>query len=631
VAATPRLVAAVYFSTMATTALGIELQARELLSRLTPAEKLRLLAGNQDLYRDMLGAATGDYRPPLYSAAAVSRLGLGGLYFVDGPRGVARGVSTCFPVPVARAASFDYDVEERVGEAIGREARAHGANVCLAPCLNLLRHPAWGRAQETYGENSEHIGEMGAAFVRGLQRHVMGCAKHFACNSIETSRFEVDVRVSPDVLDCVYLPHFKRVVDEGVAGVMSAYNAVNGEWCGQNRRLLTSILKQRWGFDGFVVSDWVFGIRDGVAAINAGLDLEMPARIFIDDRVAVALGRGLIPQARIDDAALRLIRQQVRFAGAGDGEYGTHVVACDEHRALAREVAARSIVLLRNEAVPNSAGPADVTAGAATGASGRPVLPLEPRSLRRLAVIGRLADVPTTGDHGSSKVTAPYVVTPLEGICSALEPLGVKVLYDDGSQPQRAGEVAAGADAAIVVAGYDYRDEGEYMGTFPPPGFGKLLPRPPLRLVPKALVAAERLRLGDAGALRGGGDRRSLTLHEDEEALIQTVAAANSHTVVVLVCGSAVLMERWRHSVPGILILWYAGMEGGHALADVILGRSKPTGRLPFAIPSSSDHLPSFDPDAAIAEYGKLHGQALLDHLGVPAAYPYGFGLTYQG
>ena len=169
---------------------------------MTPAERLRLLAGDQDLYKDMLGAAgpagdAADYQPPLYSAAAVPRLGLGGLYFVDGPRGVARGVSTCFPVAIARAASFDYDLEERVGEAIGREARAQGANVCLAPCLNLLRHPGWGRAQETYGENSEHIGEMGAAFVRGLQRHVMGCAKHFACNSIEDSRFKVDVRVQP--------------------------------------------------------------------------------------------------------------------------------------------------------------------------------------------------------------------------------------------------------------------------------------------------------------------------------------------------------------------------------------------------------------------------------------------------
>jgi len=329
--------------------------------------------------------------------------------------------------------------------------------------------------------------------------------------------------------------------------------------------------------------------------------------------VAKAVQRGLVSQARVDDAALRLIRQQLRFATIGDGEYGAGVIGCDGHRALAREAAAKGIVLLRNEAV-----------------QGRPVLPLRQQELGRLAVIGRLADTPNTGDRGSSKVTAPYVVTPLGGLRAALRPLGAEVLHDDGSQPERAAQLAADADAAIVVAGYDWRDEGEYMGEFPPPGFKKLLPRPPLKLIPKALVAAARLRRTKAGIL-GGGDRRSLTLRDDEETLIRSVAAVNSRTIVVLVCGSAVLMERWRHSVSGIVILWYPGMEGGHALADILLGHEKPTGRLPFAIPTSADHLPPFDPDASVVEYGEFHGQALLDHLGVPAAYPYHFGLTYAG
>jgi beta-glucosidase len=647
---------------MGTVAPEIEARARGLLERLQPAEKLRLIAGDHDLYKDMLAAAAAGFTPPLWSAAAVPRLGLRGLHMTDGPRGVTHGVSTCFPVAIARAASFDYALEERVGEAIGREARAHGANVCLAPCLNILRHPGWGRAQETYGEDSGRIGEMGAAFVRGLQGHVLGCVKHFACNSIEESRFQVDVRVKPDVLERVYLPHFKRVVDEGVAAVMSAYNSVNGEWCGQNRYLLTTVLKERWGFDGFVVSDWVFGIRDGVAAVNAGLDLEMPARIFMDNRVANALSRGLITQERVDDAVLRLIRQQLRAETFADGGYGAEVIACQEHRSLAREAAAKSIVLLRNEAfAPTTAaaggaasraggvaGGAGGVAGGAGGVAGAggprgagpgagdmaagsppPVLPLDPGGLRRLAVIGRLADTPNTGDHGSSKVTAPYVVTPLAGLRSALEPLGIHVVHDEGASAERAAALAAQADAAIVVAGYDYRDEGEYAGRYPPPGFEKLLPRPPLKLIPKALVVAARMRRG--GAIPGGGDRRSLELHAGEEALIRSVATANRRTIVVLVCGSAVIMERWRHSVPGILILWYAGMEGGHALADVILGRRRPTGRLPFAIPTCADHLPPFDPGASTVEYGELHGQALLDQLGVPAAYPYGFGLTYGG
>jgi len=149
-----------------------------------------------------------------------------------------------------------------------------------------------------------------------------------------------------------------------------------------------------------------------------------------------------------------------------------------------------------------------------------------------------------------------------------------------------------------------------------------------------AVVSAGRFagaRLFGRGGMVGGDDRTSLTLAPSDEALLLAVAAANKRTVAVVMCGSAVLMERWRHAVPGILLLWYPGMEGGHALADIVLGRRAPTGRLPFPIPTSEEHLPFFDPDATTIEYGPLHGQALLDHLGVPAAYPYGFGLSYSG
>ena len=629
---------------------ALETRARDLLGRLILAEKLGLLTGDQDFYQFALAAEDKHQQRHLDCAAAVPRLGLGGIRFIDGPRGVTCGRATCFPVPMARAATFDYELEERVGEAIGREARASGANLLGAPCINLLRHPAWGRAQETYGDDSGHIGEMGAAFVRGVQKHVMACAKHFACNSAENARFQVDVRVAPEVLDTVYLPHFHRVVRgsvaagdggagdggatgsgaadggavtggaaDGVAAVMSAYNSVNGEWCGQNHTLLTTILKEGWGFDGFVVSDWVFGIRDGVKAVNAGLDLEMPARLFMGDKLVKAVERGEVPLERIDDAALRLIRQQLRFAEVGDGDYGPEVIACDKHRALAREVATRAIVLLRNELV-----------------DGRPVLPLATGGagggagdLRRLAVIGNLAAVPNTGDRGSSNVTAPYVVTPLEGLRTALAPLGGQVVHDPGTDPVRAAKAAEAADAALVVVGYDYRDEGEFMGGFPPPGFKKLLPRPPLRSLPRVLPALLAMVRGK-GAIAAGGDRTSLTLKPADEALVAAVAAANKRTIVVLMCGSAVLMERWRHSVPGILILWYPGMEGGHALADIVLGKRNPSGRLPFSIPTSEDHLPPFDREATVMEYGPLHGQALLDSLGLPAAYPYGFGLNYR-
>ncbi|MCX8032205.1 MAG: glycoside hydrolase family 3 C-terminal domain-containing protein [Thermoleophilia bacterium] len=610
------------------------IRARELCRLLTLEEKLRMLAGSADFYDFALASPSFEQPRPIVVAAAVPRFGLPGIRFTDGPRGVTAGVCTCFPVPIARAATFDYKLEEQIGEAIGREARALGANFVAAPCLNLLRHPAWGRAQETYGENPGHVGEMGAAFVRGLQRHAMACVKHYACNNQDNTRYLLDVRISEEVLEKVYLPHFRRVVEEQPASVMAAYNRVNGEYCAENPFLLTTVLKERWGFAGFVMSDFVFAIRDGVKAINAGLDLEMPSPLFMGLRLKKAVVKGKVSLARVDDAVCRIIGQQLRFATVGDAEHGPEVVACERHRALAREAATRAIVLLRNEVVYEGARAARTGQGGA-----RPTLPLDPAHLNMVAVIGRLAAVPNTGDRGSSNVISPYVVTPLEGLKTALEPQGVRVIYDSGRSPMRAAALAAEADAAIVVVGYDYRDEGEAVGAPPPPGFWRHLPPPPPSKLPRLARQLWRLAGSQAAARRAaakdlhshfpGGDRRALTLHEEDEDLILAVAAAKPRTIVVLMCGSPVLMERWREKVPAILILWYPGMDGGHALADIVLGKRAPSGRLPFAIPTSADHLPYFDPDAVEVEYGPLHGQALLDHLGVKAAFPCGFGLTY--
>jgi beta-glucosidase len=179
------------------------------------------------------------------------------------------------------------------------------------------------------------------------------------------------------------------------------------------------------------------------------------------------------------------------------------------------------------------------------------------------------------------------------------------------------------------VVGYASDDEGERLGgDFPPAAVKPLLPPIPPDLAGRVDRALAAMAAGQS-PVGVGGDRASLHLHDADEALIHAVAVGNPQTVVAIECGSAVLMERWRHAVPAILILWYPGMEGGHAFADILLGRARPTGRLPFAVPISEDHLPPFDPDAVRIDYGPLHGQRLLDHLGVEAAYPFGFGLTY--
>ncbi len=323
-------------------------RARAVVAAMTRDEKLHEVAGSLPL--SGLPELLWNYNSVPFRAGGSARHGVPELRFTDGPRGVALGRSTCFPVPMARGATWDVALEERVGEVMGVEARAQGANLLGAVCINALRHPAWGRAQETYGEDPHHLGEMGAALVRGIQRHAMACVKHFACNSIEDSRFRVDVRVGERALREVYLPHFRRCVDEGAAAVMSAYNKLNGTYCGGHADLLTRILRDEWGFEGFVLSDWVFGTR-GPGDLAAGLDLEMPTRAWFGRPLRRALDGRRVPAEALDAAVARLVATKLRFEHVGQGAYGPDVVACAAHRELAREVAARSLVLLQNLSV----------------------------------------------------------------------------------------------------------------------------------------------------------------------------------------------------------------------------------------------------------------------------------------
>lgn len=203
--------------------------AAALVAGMTEDERLGCLDGDTPFWEGMTDMVAGGYHEHTWPAARVPRLGIPGIAFSDGPRGVVIDHATCFPVPMARGATWDAELEERIGETIGIELRAVGATLFGGVCVNLLRHPGWGRAQETYGEDPLLVGEMGAALTRGVQRHAMACVKHFACNSIENARFQVDVQVDDRVLHEVYLPHFRRVVDEGVASVMSAYNAVHDQ------------------------------------------------------------------------------------------------------------------------------------------------------------------------------------------------------------------------------------------------------------------------------------------------------------------------------------------------------------------------------------------------------------------
>jgi beta-glucosidase len=590
--------------------------ARRVVEALTEEERLWCLDGDAPTWAGLsyLGEHDGYHRMP-FTAAAVDRVGIPGVHFADGPRGCVVGNATAFPVSMARGATWDPELEERVGDAIGRELRAVDADLTGAVCVNVLRHPAWGRAQETYGEDPHHVGEMGAALTRGLQRHVMACVKHFACNSMENARFSVDIEVDEVALHEVYLPHFRRIVDEGVASVMTAYNSVNSEWCGQSHALIADVLRGEWGFEGFVISDWIFGLRDAGPSVAAGLDIEMPYRMVRARDLAGALERGEATWDQVDAAVTRVLATLLRFDEILSAPAPPRdVLGALEHRELAREVAARSVVLLRNEPVAGSA-----------------VLPLAPHTT--VAVIGDLADRVNLGDGGSSDVWDLECRTVLDGLRLAVD----VVSHDEGTDPGAAAEVAGRADVAVVVAGYTYLDEGEYIGKTDP-SLSALFPAADApdeveryhRQLADVPPTEKPERLGERP--RGfsvGGDRTSLRLHPGDVELIRAVAAANPRTVVVIQAGSAVVVDEWIDDVAAVAQAWYGGCHAGTGLADVLVGEVNPSARLPFSVPRHEDDLPAFDRDATSFRYDRWHGWWHLDRHGTDPAFPFGFGLSY--
>lgn len=587
----------------------IDAKARELLTQLSLDEKIKMMSGDVHFWAgmaDMLGE--GGYADHPWIAGAISRLGIPGVRFVDGPRGVIMDGATTFPVSMGRGATFDPELEERVGDVIGKELRAMGGNFFGGVCINLLRHPAWGRAQETYGEDPYQLGEFGAALTRGVQRHIMACAKHYALNSMENARFSVDVTIEPRPLHEIYLRHFKRAVEQGVASIMSAYNSVNGEWAGQNYDLLTAILKDQWGFEGFVMTDFIFGMRDSKKAALAGQDVEMPFAMIHNRDLKGLVERGEVPVERIDDAALRVLRQQIRFAqGRDPKDYPLNVVGSDAHRNVAREVAEKSIVLLKNEGG---------------------LLPL--KGIEKMAVIGKLTDTPNTGDGGSSNTRPAHVVTPLQGLREALGDK-VEIAHYAGSDPAEAARLALEADVVVLVVGYTHHDEGEFISPDSMAELSKNFPAPTPEEMPIAQAMAAQMSANNTieAAMPPGGDRKLLTLHPNDEALIQAVAAANPHTVVAMMGGSAIITENWREKVPAILMLWYPGMEGGHAFASILTGKVNPSGKLPCVFAKRAEDLPYYDMNAKAITYDLWHGYRKLERDGAVPAFPFGFGLSY--
>ncbi len=465
-----------------------------------------------------------------------------------------------------------------------------------AVCFNLLRHPAWGRAQETYGEDPFHLGVMGAALGTGIQAHnVVATVKHFALNSMENARFKVDVKIDERALHEVYLPHFKHALAAGVATVMSAYNKMNGEYCGQNRELLTDILRGEWGFDGFVHSDWVMGVYQSYGAA-AGLDVENPEPRVFGKNLVKAVEDGHIEPQAIDLACRRILRVIYRFACAEDPlpAYTHDMVAQPAHIAVALEAAEKSAVLLTNNGC----------------------LPLSRAKVKKLAVLGRLAALENTGDDGSSRVRPPYVITALEGLTQALGKDAI--LTGEEGDIEAARNAASAADAVVVVVGTTRFDEGEFI-----PGdiaLGQVE-------MPDSPASGDAHQGARPNAI--GGDRTELSLPADQVALIEAAASTGKPVIVVIVSGSAILVEGWHDQAGAILQTFYSGMEGGKALAKLLFGDISPSGKLPFTVARAAEDYPFFDRDADEIEYGYYHGYTLMDQAGKTPRFAFGHGLSY--
>ncbi len=525
--------------------------------------------------------------------------GIPGLMVADGPHGIRKQAgpaealglfesvpATCFPPAVTLASTWDPELAEEVGRAVGAEARALGVGVVLGPGLNLKRHPCCGRTFEYFSEDPLLSGRMAAGVVRGIQSAGVGaCVKHFAVNNQETRRMTLDAVVDERTLRELYLRGFEIAVTEARPwAVMCAYNRVDGEYCSDSRRLLTRILREEWGFDGLVMSDWG-ATNDRVAALDAGMDLEMPSSAGANDGpVGDAVGCGRLDGGAVDRSAVRVAALAMRAAAAvPDPGAGERVDArlAEGHHALARRVAAEGTVLLANDGV----------------------LPLAPGV--SVAVIGAFAVEPRFQGTGSSQVAPVRLDTALDALRAhsgegrALGAVRYAAGYDASSGGTsdalvaEAVHAARGADVALVFAGLPAPYESE------------------------------------------GFDRTHLCLPDGHTRLIEAVCGANPATVVVLSNGGPVEME-WAARPAAIIEAYLGGQAGGSAIADVLLGVAEPGGRLAETFPRRLKDLPAdenFPGAGDRVEYREALNVGYR-YFASPAAerealFPFGHGLSY--
>jgi beta-glucosidase len=585
--------------------IGSEFDAEidKLVAQMTLEEKIGMLHGNS-----------------MFTSGGVKRLGIPELKMADGPLGVREEISrdswvpagltndfaTYYPAAGALAATFNEEMAYTFGNSVGQELRARDKDMLLSPAINIVRTPLGGRTYEYMTEDPFLNKKMAVPMIVGLQDNdVMACVKHFAANNQETNRDFVDVQIDERTLREIYLPAFEASVKEGKAySIMGAYNKFRGEYLCENDYMLNKILRDEWGFKGVVVSDWA-AVHSTVKSLKSGLDIEMGTpkpfnEFFLADKLIAAAKNKEISEAEIDIHVKRILRTLFQVKAMGGKERVKGSLATEAHYQDAYKIAAEAVVLLKNE---NNA------------------LPLKLDGVKSVAVIGNNATKKNALGGFGAGVKTKREVTPLEGLKNRL-PKSIQINYAEG-----------------YLERYDEKNKGN---------LGNITSNGPVtidQLDPEKLQeAVEAAKKSDVAIIFAGSnrdyeteasDRRNLKLPFGQEELIQKVLAVNPKTIVVIVAGAPFDVDAVSKKTSALVWSWFNGSEGGNALADVLLGKVNPSGKLPWTMPKklmdSPAHATNSFPGDKTVNYaeGILVGYRWFDTKKVAPLYPFGYGLSY--
>ncbi len=549
----------------------------------------------------------------MFFSGGVERLGIGEMTYADGPLGIREEIerkswkplglttdsATFFPAGGGLSATWNRDLALSYGKGIGSEARARDKDILLAPAINIIRTPLCGRNYEYMSEDPFLISEMVVPYVKGVQLQDVGvCIKHYAVNNQETNRGTINVLTDERTLREIYLPGFKASVIEGQAySLMGAYNKYRGDYLCENDYMLNTVLRDEWGFQGIVVSDWG-AVHNTVKAAKNGLDVEMGSRGEFDDFYMAnplidSVRAGAVDESFIDTKVKNILRVMYNVK-KGDSTRAEGAINTPEHSKAIYEIASESIVLLKNDGDK---------------------LPLDVNTLGKVAVIGDNATHKHASGGFGAGVKVRYEVTPLEGLTNKLD----------------------GKAEVIFSQGYEekyIRPEGRHWGLDIDYSVNDSLINAAVEVAKSADVAivfAGNNRIVESEA----ADRKNIQLPFGQNELIKAVSAANPNTIVVIVAGAAVDLREVEANSNTIIWSWFNGSEGGNALADVILGNVNPSGKLPFTLPKKLEDSPAHatgsfpGTDSVFYEEGILVGYRWFDTKSVEPLFPFGYGLSY--